>query len=172
MVNVNNEVWLHEKFKDYPWYHSVGKDQYGRLVVYVNYRCHETLYDIPDYVGAQQVLVHFASSKTATREQFVNDKSVRKLSSATLPPVLELVVDDEIEDLTNEAELDKEDLILELDRLEGICGSNILQDIFYEIHDGKNAVTKMSTRYPEVSASLHELYDFYGFDVIFNELDG
>jgi hypothetical protein len=63
-------------------------------------------------------------------------------------------------------------LIKELDRLEKICGSNPLQDIFYEIHDGDNCVTNLSIKYPDVSSSMRRLYDEYGFDVIYEELDG
>jgi hypothetical protein len=60
----------------------------------------------------------------------------------------------------------------ELDRLEKLCGSNILQDIFYEVHDQKNAVTNLSARYPEVRTRIQKLYDKYGFNAIYEELDG
>src|SRR5271157_3076544 len=64
---------LSKMYKDKEWYHSVGLDQYGRIVVYVQFMNHETLHDIPDNMGKHQVLVHFAGSKTATREQFTNN---------------------------------------------------------------------------------------------------
>jgi hypothetical protein len=60
----------------------------------------------------------------------------------------------------------------ELDRLERACGSNTLQDIFYEIKDAHNAVTNLSARYPEVRTALERLFDQYGFDVIYENLDG
>ena len=60
----------------------------------------------------------------------------------------------------------------ELTRLEKVCGSFTLQDIFYEIQDGKNAVTNLSSRYPEVHQAMKRLFDEYGFDVIYEELDG
>lgn len=178
MASLSPEEQLHVQFVGRPWFHSVGRDQYNRLVVYTNFMCHETLHDIPDRVDGIQVLTHFAGSKTATREQFTNDKR----SKEVVPPVLDLanLVDltdeleddfDDLEDLTDEVD-DLEELTLELDRLERICGSNILQDIFYEIHDGKNAVTRLSTRYPDVTVGLQRLYDRYGFDNIYEELDG
>jgi hypothetical protein len=80
---------------------------------------------------------------------------------------------DGIEELSSDLlENDIGELIDELSRLEKICGSNTLQDIFYEIHDGKNAVTNLSDRYPLIKGSLQSLYDEYGFDVIYEELDG
>src|SRR5579859_2010820 len=71
-----NEVLeqLRQMFKDRDWFHDVGVEEYGRPVVYIKYMCHETLYDIPDYVGGRQVLSHFAASKTARADQFTNQK--------------------------------------------------------------------------------------------------
>ncbi len=159
---------LTKMFQDRDWFHSVDYEQYGRVVVYVKYACQETLHDIPDTCLGKQVLVHFAASKLATATQFTN-------TTTTPAPKLELVpeVDEEIEELDSSVlETDLSDLCQALDRLEKICGSNCLQDIFYEIHDGKNAVTNLGAKYPDVKASLQRLYDEYGFDVIYEELDG
>lgn len=167
MVSSSPEAQLQEQFVGRPWFHSVGRDQYNRLVVYTNFMCHETLHDIPDRVEGIQVLVHFAASKTATREQFTNPGK----------PVLTLVLDelepfDVIELDSADLENDVDDLCKELDKIEKRCGSNIMQDIFYEIHDGKNAVTQLGSRYPEARDALQKLYDEYGFDVIYEEMDG
>jgi hypothetical protein len=151
---------LSQMFKDRDWFHDVGVEQFGRPVVYVKYACHETLHDIPDTFGGKQVLVHFAASKLASREQFTNS-SAPKLSTPS--PVVVPVVD---------TPPDFNALCEELDRLEKSCGTNTLQDIFYEVHDGKNAVTNLSSRYPDVRASLEKLYETYGFDVIYEEMDG
>lgn len=78
---------------------------------------------------------------------------------------------DELEQ-ERQLELSVRALTDEIDRLERICGSNILQDIFYEIQDGKNAVTNLSAKFPEVRARMQKLYDKYGFDIIYEELDG
>lgn len=161
MVAMSNEVWLHEKFADKPWFDYIGKDQYGRLTVYVHFMNRETMVDIPRMLGTDHVMVHFVASKKATREQFVNTVS---LSSSTLPRVTSTVIDKEIGDLPY--------LQNELDRLEKYCGSHALQDIFYEIKDGKNAVTNNSERFPEIRKSLERLYDEYGFDVIYDNIDG
>ena len=146
------------------WFHSVGHDQYGRLVVYIKRTTHETLNDIPDRVNGKQVMVHFASSLTASRSQFTEDLTVRKPAPVVIP-----------EEPISEVELPPVDLSKltdELDSLEKVCGSHILQDIFYEIHDGDNAVTNLSVRFPQVRSSLVKLYDEYGFDIIYEELDG
>lgn len=178
---------LSQQFKGRDWFYDIGTDQYGRLVVYVKYMCHETLNEIPDKAGGIQVLVHFASSKTATREQFV-DSPTPKTSIALSP--------EEFLEKAREAqakgadvgvgqmldELDQELLPIEevkslqylqneLGRLEKICGTNTLSDIFFEIKDGKNAVTNLSARYPEVRTRMENLFDEYGFDVIYEELE-
>lgn len=159
---------LSEMFKGKDWFYDIGTDQYGRLVVYVKYMCHENLHDVPDKAGGIQVLVHFAASKLASREQFV-DNGVPKRPYDTDIDTSAVVLDDVID-----AEDEKSLLHLqnELDRLEKICGSNMLQDIFYEIQDGKNAVTNLSARFPEVRKGLEKLFQVYGFDVIYEELDG
>lgn len=167
-------------FKDRDWFHSVDVEQYGRLVVYVKYACHETLHDIPDKVANRQVLVHFAASKFSTREQYTNQPS-RQEDNIPIPLVNQVIniteeaelIDEGVEELpSNFLQFDLSDLCKELNRLEKMCGSNALQDIFYEIHDGANAVTNLSARFPEVKSSMEKLYQDYGFDVIYEELDG
>jgi hypothetical protein len=170
--------YLKGLYKDKDWFHSVGTDQYGRLVVYVNYMCDDNLRNVVDNVGKTQVLVHFSASKTATRDQFVDKPQSRllPLATGTLPPPPP--PEEQIVDIVGSvAGADTEEKSLrhlqnELDRLEKMCGSYTLQDIFYEVQDGKNAVTNLSARYPEVRKSLEKLFDQYGFDVIYEELDG
>lgn len=152
---------LKAMFGSKEWFHSVGLDQYGRIVVYIKKSTPETLHLIPDVINNKQVVVHFASSLTAHREQFT------KVISPRYQPVPE--------DPVSNIELPQIDLgalTSELDRLEKICGTHILQDIFYEIHDGQNAVTNLSTRYSQVRNDLEDLYNEYGFDIIYEELDG
>lgn len=162
---------LTNMFKDRDWFHSVGYEQYGRVVVYVKYSCHETLYDIPDHCQGKQVLVHFAASLLSTADQF-------KTTQTPPIPKLELVEEDDVEELPSSfLELDLDDLCKRLDKLERTCGSNALQDIFYEVHDnrltnGRDTVTNLSAKYPEVREAMEKLYDEYGFDVIYEELDG
>lgn len=163
---------LNDMFQGKSWFYEVGTDQYGRLVVYAFELNEEVLRSIPDKVDGIQVLVHFASSKLARPEDFVKP--------SVIPPPLPLDITEEAELLGDDMEelpshfldADLEDLVRELDRLERICGSNILQDIFYEIHDGKNSVTNLSARYPDVHRVMSQLYQDYGFDVIYEEMDG
>ena len=177
---------LSQQFKGRDWFYDVGTDQYGRLVVYVKYMCHETLHEIPDKAGGIQVLVHFAASKTATREQFVEQP---QKPSATLTPTTFVQAAKEAQANGVDTgfgqmfdELDQELLPVEevkslqylqneLGRLEKICGTNTLSDIFFEIKDGQNAVTNLSARYPEVRTRMESLFDEYGFDVIYEELE-
>lgn len=163
---------LTRMFQDLDWFSEAGLDQFGRLVVYVKTLNLDVYTAVPDKIGGRQVLVHYASSKAASRDQFVG--SVKKM----VPPPLPVVEMDAI-DLTDEAELledetppDLRSLTNELDRLEKMCGSNIMQDIFYEVHDGHNAVTNLSVKFPEVRTGLEKLYQRYGFDVIYEEMDG
>jgi hypothetical protein len=53
-----------------------------------------------------------------------------------------------------------------------MCGSNIMQDIFYEVHDKENAVTNLSAKFPDVRKSMEKLYAQYGFDLIYENMDG
>lgn len=160
--------WL----KGHDWFYDIGTDSYGRYVVYVKFMNHETLHDIPDTVSGKQVVVHFAGSMQASKEQF----TIRPLSSftsGTLPPPPEDTIVS-VEGSISGASEDKSlrHLQNELDRLEKACGSHALQDIFYEAHDGKNAVTNVSKNYSDVRKSMDKLLQEYGFDVIYEELDG
>lgn len=160
-------------FKGKDWFYDVGTDQYGRLVVYVNWNSEEILRAVPDTAGGVQVLVHFVSSKTARREDFASTPADQ--SSAPVADVTheaEYLGEDDLEELPSSMISDIGALARELDRLERACGSNILQDIFYEVHDGAHAVTNVSGKYPEVRMSMEKLYKEYGFDIIYEELDG
>lgn len=176
---------LSKLFKGKEWFYDVGADQHGRYVVYIRFANHETINNIPDEVAGRQVLVHYASSLTANRDSFTNNlisgthkwSDIRnKLSPERLAKVDEAVKKelDIIEEAVGPAsdEQSLRHLQNELESLEKICGSYTLQDIFYEVQDGKNAVTNMSARYPEVRQSMEKLFDQYGFDVIYEEMDG
>lgn len=175
---------LRNLYKDKEWFHSVGQDQYGRIVVYIHHATHETLHDIPDRVANKQVLVHFAGSLCLNKDQYVNTTNTSPkmltpeefMEAAHRAAVNGADVGfgqmlDEEYDLVVE-DLSQRRLENELTRLEKVCGSNALQDIFYEIRDAHNAVTNLSARYPDVREALEKLYDQYGFDVIYENLDG
>jgi hypothetical protein len=159
--------YLINKYSSFDWYDSVAIDKYGRYVVYVNIKDGKTNAEIMktvDYdLNGKQILVHYASSKPENMKKYniIYDLYRPKFIS---PPIL---VEEEIEELS----INIDELIMELDRLELICGYHGLQSIFYELHDGKNAITNLGSMYPEVKQDMSKLYDQYGFDVLYNELD-
>lgn len=169
-------AFLQEQYEDRDWFADVGLDEYGRCVVYVKYMNAETLRIPPHTEEGREICTHFISSKTASRDKFVEKQGGVSLPVyqplTTPPPITQQVdpVEEEIGQVTESKSLQY--LQTSLDKLEKACGSYVLQDIFYEIHDGKNAVTQNSTRYPEVRDKLEKLYREYGFDVIYEELDG
>ena len=165
-MNINEALdQLRQSFSEYDWFSDVGLDEYKRPVIYAKRINKEVLSVVPDKIGDFYVYVHFASFKTATREAFVEDKSRTRLFVAPKAVQVEPEKEDEVPP-------DMAFLTTELDRLERVCGSNILQDIFYETHDGSNAVTNLSARYPDVKEGVQRLYKMYGFDVVYEELDG
>jgi hypothetical protein len=158
---------LKSQYGDRAWFSNVTTDQYNRIVVLVTSLTSDVVTSIPDRVDGRQVLVHFDSAYMVKKESFVTTVTTSAFAIAPTDPAPPPVVIDEEDDNTP-----IEVLIKELDKLERSCGSNVLQDIFYEIHDGKNAVTNLSIKYPDVRKSLEELYEVFGFDVIYEELDG
>ncbi|HEY5267615.1 MAG TPA: hypothetical protein VII94_00595 [Candidatus Saccharimonadales bacterium] len=159
-------------FKDKPWFHSMEQEVSGRIVVYVKYMDKEVLTGVPDTLDGKQVVVHFVGAKLATREMFTDNPSMRHSFVSSEPITTPVLVPDEVDAMTSVDE-DKSlsYLISELERLERQCGSNTLADIFFEIKDQGNAVTEWSKRYPDVRKDLETLYDSYGFDVLYEELE-
>jgi hypothetical protein len=47
---------------------------------------------------------------------------------------------------------------------------NLLENIFYEVHDGKNSITEYSAMVPQLREEMEKLYHIYGFDVLYEEL--
>jgi hypothetical protein len=141
--------------QDKNWFYEVGKDQYNRFVVYVHYICSENFGDdtciFPRFIDNRQVLRHFASSKTVKIEDYIISISFPNFDQ-------------------EESILNLEYLNNELDRLTKICGASTLEEIFYEEKDGKNAVTDWSVQYPDVSQRMHQLFDIYGFDLLYEAL--
>ncbi len=160
MENTNVLEQLRNSFKDKEWFYDVGIGEFGKHTVYVNFMNFEVLTSIPDSIDGTAIYVHYASSLKVNRDQFVTDK-LKAVVTATTPNVLD----------EDESNLDLSKLTDELDRLESICGPNILQDIFYESHDKHNAITNLSSKYPDVRLSMDKLYEEYGFDVIYGEME-
>jgi len=150
-------------FRDQPWFHSMETEASGRIVVYVKYMDKEVLTSVPDTIDGKQVVVHFAGAKLATREMFTNNPSMRTSFVASLDQSPDVGFD--------ESDVDVALLIDELEKLERRCSSGQLADIFFEIKDQHNAVTDLSKIYPDVRKSLEKLYDVYGFDILYDELE-
>lgn len=150
--------YLTKLLNKYDWFDSAGLDKYGRYEVFVNYINEDVKKIIPDMIGNnKRVFYNTVLFKPGNiRKKYVTDLDFSK------PKVL----------LQEEVELDIDYLIRQLDKLEKVCGSNILQDIFYEVHDRRNAVTNLSMKYPDVRNSMEKLYEEFGFDIIYEELDG
>lgn len=148
---------LVEAVQKYEWFRGTGLDEFGRFVVYVSRMDYNVIKEISTKINKQQVLFHFYYPKLQYITQVANIIPQVKKPVAVIPAL--------------QKEINLEQLIDDLDSLENICGSNILQDIFYEVHDGKNAVTNWSSKFPEVRKSMDVLYTTYGFDLIYEELD-
>jgi hypothetical protein len=163
MNSLNEELQQFVSTLDqYDWFCDVEFDRYNRLVVYVYEFDINFIGSVPQMIGGYHVLFHYAASQS-------NQYSVSKPVVPVVPAAIVIKEDSSVEESES---VDLEFLISELDRLEKICGRNILQDIFYEVHDGKNAVTNLSARFPEVKESLDVLYEEFGFNLIYEELDG
>ena len=139
-------------FNGKEWFHSVGTDEFGRHVVYINHITAESLNDVPDYVDGKQVVVHFAACLDLSRDKFVQ----------TPQPYVQQSCD--------ESAVDIAELVAELKKLEYFCGDNVLQDIFFEVHDMNNKVTNYGDKYPSIYKSMIKLYNKYGFDLIYEQV--
>lgn len=156
-------IQLSQFCKGKDWFFDIGTDACNNYVVYAKFMNQEMLTNIPREMAGKRVLVHFAAAKLASKVQFTEQYSWRTLPAEPLEDVVqeEVVEENSIQYLQES-----------LDYLEKQCSSNILQNIFYEIHDGRNAVTNLSGKFPDVHQVLFKLYNQYGFDQIYEELDG
>lgn len=148
---------LKKRLCQYHWFFDVGLDQFSRPVVYVHSMNIDIINKIYQVSSKDMPLIHFAGSLTCSR--FSYTKEIKKdLNSENK------------EDIINDDDNLSYDLYNELSELKDICGGNILSDIFYEVHDGKNAITHLSTKFPDIRNSMEKLYDKYGFDIIYDLL--
>jgi hypothetical protein len=139
------ELNLFDTIKNKEWFDSVTicKD---KVIVYTKFMNSEVFSSVPDSHEGKRILLNFAASKNLTKENFI-----------------ETIV------LTKEIELDKDKLIFNLKNLSNEFGANLVETIFYEIHDGDNRITNLSEKYPFLKEKLQNLYDEYGFDIIYGE---
>lgn len=154
---VETAMQLKNQFQNEDWYNDIIVENSKlphKIIVYTNRQTLDILNSIPVQLNNYQILVHFAN------------RPISKLGAlwGTNPVPSKEVISQFIK--TTET-----DLVKELDRLEKICGAHSLESIFYEIQDKQNAVTNLSERYPDVRKSLEYLFNVYGFNAIFNELE-
>ena len=159
---------LSKSFKGRDWFFDVGLDEFSRPVVYAHYMTGTVLTDVPSYVEDFQVQVHFAAAKKADKSGYVASANHVPFST---PILLKAVVVAAPSKDDVELEIDIAYLTGELDRLERICGTHILGELFFECHDKHNAVSNLSTKYPEVFQTIKRLYNEYGFDILYDELE-
>lgn len=150
--------------KDYDWFYDVDSKQ-DKLIVYVTKMGMDVFKAVPDTINNKQVLIHYAGSKTAQLSDFVNSNIPIPLTKS-LPEIEELSE----EYVVMEQEEDFQVLVEELLRLEKICGKNVLQSLFFEIHDGDDAITNLSDKFPVAYISMKKLYDKYGYDVLYDAI--
>jgi hypothetical protein len=171
--------WLQTLCANQDWYVGVEQVPYQRYVVYAEYIDSQVLRFVPDLTpSGKQVLCHFAASSKDSKTQYLNKVensfALRKFVESSLPVDKNEVEIDEIADTPEQEEaleLNVRLLTDELDRLEKICGTNILGEIFFEVHDKENAVTNLGSKYPEVKQRMQKLYDQFGFDILYGELE-
>jgi len=180
------------------WYHSVGLDAYGRYVVYVKFMNHETLNDIPNLDG-KQVLVHFAASLPSAVDKFINkpdlsalpmppdyvNNFIQKAKTAQIIGIdigLGQLVNQVTLSILNDANMslveagfttEKDELVLqtEIENLQTVWGAEAVENVFYEIVDGDDAVTNVSVSCPGLRRDLDILYKQYGFNLVCEKLD-
>jgi len=134
------------------WFNGIDVDTAGRYIVYANFINAEVFQTVPSTLNSKQVLIHFASNKNAKAEQFAFDPNA---------PTEVIDMDD----------ISISSLISSLDCLKKEYGSFVLETIFFEIHDGDDAITSLSPSYPVARNEMQKLYDQFGFDVLFSEFE-
>lgn len=147
--------------KDKDWFHDVSTDMWGRHIVYVHYMNSDIMSYIPTQNCGKQVLCHYAAASLAKKDNFIKSNS---LTGFQFDKTVIQSSDEEVYSLA--------DLISALDHLESKVGSNIMNHIFYEVHDKHNAVTNLSATFPLIRSKMEELYSKYGFDLIYENIDG
>lgn len=158
MNSLNKELTDFVNILDqYDWFCDAELDDSGRFIVYVDKMDFEFIKNTPDKIDGHQILFHFAASQPSQSITFKH----KTLVSCSTNNLKQFVLEDE-------EYFDLDYLVKELARLQNICGSVILEGIFFEEHDGENAITNVSSRFPSVREDMHLLYNKYGFDLIYD----
>lgn len=160
---------LKQNLQHHSWFKDLSTDKHNKIVVFVDQMSTEINSIIPETFNDTQVLVHFTQQP---KEKYCNIfNSVNELKDIQ-PIKLKKIVSISPEDISEpEVFLDINFLKIELAGLISKYNTNIVTNIFYEFHDLENAVTDLSSLYPDVRATIDELYNTYGFDIIYEILN-
>lgn len=140
----NRELELFvNSLEQYDWFCDAELGQFNKFIVYVDKFDMKTISLIPLHIGGYHVVFHYIASQPS--KNIITPPETKVLSIS--------------------------DLIIELSYLKDICGAKSLESIFYEVHDQDNAVTSVSEFYPEVKKAMDRLYQDFGFDLIYEQLD-
>lgn len=140
---------LKDLFKNKDWFYDVGTEEFNNPVVYVKTMSLNIINEI-NYLSKDKLdllpHIHYASS---------------------------LMEKPYVQHLGNDTPDTKDPYYLmgKMSSLKEFCGANILSDIFYEVHDGKNAITNLSVKFPEVRDTLEQLYSDFGFSAIYELIE-
>jgi hypothetical protein len=145
---------LFEMCKDKEWFSDVSTELHDRYIVYVHYMDADIFSFIPQTFNGKQIVIHFAANRKAVKDYWINTPNTTALAFVKVEEdSLEFLID-EIERLAMKADIDT------------------LISIFEEVHDGpENAVTNLSGQYPEIRKRMEKLYDTFGYDIVWEELD-
>lgn len=126
-----------ETLKEKSWFNGVLEEPHKITVYYSEFNPELNL--IPIKINNKQVLVHFKPKKPY----------VEKLSY-----------------VSDEPEISAEDLQSQINILNKLVSLETLDLLFHEIHDGDDAITNLKDEYQTIYASMEELYNLYGYDLI------
>lgn len=150
----------------YPWFaqQTAKHDSlHNAIVAYVHLMNREIETLVPLKVDGWDVRAHFVGS--ANTLSTAEKKSAPLSTAHPVAPVVVQLLQEEPEFTTTL------DIHNEIWKLRRVCGKENLTDIFYEIHDGDDAVTNHSEQFPLVREKLQSLYNEFGFDLLFEEID-
>jgi hypothetical protein len=147
---------LTENLTPYNWFAGkVMQDPSANnsVIVYVHYMSGDVLQIVPDKIDGVGVAVHFLSSCPTEIKDYVNRvnvSSMPKLDKFVGTRVPLSAVPKEVRDEPNLQEI--------LWNLTRECGRDNLISVFFEVHDGDDAVTNVSEEYPMVRKAMEKLY--------------
>lgn len=141
-----NYSYSNFNYRDHHWFSSI-EEEFDKYIVYVHSMSREVFEIVPRKIDNKQVLIHFVQYRDFDPNSIAN-------YVYTLNQVEE-----------------KTDLKKVITNLKKDCSSSILEEIFYEVHDGDNSVTNQSWKHPKIREQLEKLYNEYGFELMYNNID-